>query len=81
MSTSAFSPPTAPDIAEQPIRSDAEALLEIVVQLGSALIHTAQETDDPAIIHHVRTAHRVAPDLYGTSEGSWSFRKAQENAS
>jgi hypothetical protein len=76
---SEFSPSIAPDIPQQ-MRSEADTLLEIVAQLGAALIRL-KPSDDLMIVDHVRTAHRLALDLYGTSEGSRSFREEQENAS
>jgi hypothetical protein len=77
---SEFSPSIAPDMPQQPIRSEAETLLEIVAQLGAALIRL-KPSDDPSIVDHVRTAHRLALDLYGTSEGSSLFREEQEVSS
>ncbi|SFM29777.1 hypothetical protein SAMN03159423_0488 [Bradyrhizobium sp. NFR13] len=74
-----FSPSIAPDDPHQPIRSEAETLLEIVAQLGAALIQL-KPSDDPVIVDHVRAAHRLALDLYGRSQGSSSFREMQENA-
>jgi hypothetical protein len=77
---SEFGPPIVPDNSEFPILSEAESLLEIVAQLGAALI-LLKTSDNPTVIDHVRTAHRLALDLYGKSDGSASFRGERENAS
>ena len=51
------------DHAPSIVPADEGQLLEIIAHLGAALTQ-ADSTDDPIIIGHVRSAHRIATAIH-----------------
>lgn len=61
-----LSSPIAPDL-DVPTKPD--TLLDLVGHLGAALIQSDKITD-PVVIDHLQSAHRLALDLYSSSDGN-----------
>ena len=67
------SPSVVPNIPNPP-PGEREPLLEVIGHLGAALIQTVP-SDDPIIIEHIRTAHRIALELYRDSSATISHER------